>query len=504
MSSSEVPSSQAFFSALDALIASQFPDSTPSSSLQALGVPAVSIAVLSSSNAILTHTISNPSSPTDSDTLFQACSISKPILGLALLRTIDQGKLCHDDAVTKHLPAEYLDAISTPATRKLLDHLTIAHLVSHTGGTTVSGFPGYDNNGPTPPSLLTVLRGSKGSNTPQIHLSRLPGLKWRYSGGGTTILQAILESIHHKPLPEIVHELVFQPLGMTRSFYNPTLPANESNFAKCFATGVTETHPSRWHIQPELGAAGVWSTPGDLLRAQRGIRDAALGKSLTFLSKDLALKGLQAVEGANGFGYGGWISGRNWFGHTGGNNPGYTCRTLMTFDFDGKSQLGNAEGEGIAVMTASALGTDLYLKIIQAVAYLRHWPGREILGLHDPSGEVVPFVARDSHIDERWTEWKGKWKLHSLGEDRTVKIGHVVQIVEEDGGSVLKMGEFPGMRMLKAAMPSSKAKERDGEMIDLVVDGLEMMITLGVSEEGEKMVQIWLGTWEGAMEYRRA
>ena len=187
-------------------------------------------------------------------------------------------------------------------------------------------------------------------------------------------MHVILESIHNKPLPEIVKELVFEPLGMTRSFYMNGLPEGETNFAQCWSTGVTETAPARWHIQPELGAAGVWTTPGDLMRAQRGIRDAALGRS-DFLSKELALKGLTAVEGASGFTFGGWQSGKNWFGHGGANNPGFKCQTMACFDYEGKRELGRASDEGIAVMTNSTLGTDVCHKIIQAVAYLRGWPG---------------------------------------------------------------------------------------------------------------------------------
>ncbi|KAJ9616722.1 hypothetical protein H2200_000441 [Cladophialophora chaetospira] len=490
----------AFFSLLDDLIASQFPNATPSSALQQLGTPSISIAVLTASE-ILTHTISSPSSPANTDTLYQACSISKPICGLAVLRTIDQGKLSHDDAVTKHLPAEYIDAISTPKPRRLLDHLTIAHLISHTGGTAVSGFPGYDCNGAFP-SLTTVLQGSVGSNTPQIRISRLPGLKWRYSGGGTTILQAILESIHKKPLPEIVRELVFEPLGMTRSFYKDTLSNGEANFAKCFATGVTETSPARWHVQPELGAAGVWTTPADLLKAQRGIRDAALGKN-DFSSRELARKGITAVDGADGYTYGGWMSGTNWFGHGGSNNPGYRCRTLLCFDHDGTGQLGKAEGEGIAVMTNSALGQDVYLKVIQAVAYLRGWPGRDVLGLHEIGNAVIPLSLSNHQIDADWEDWEGRWEVFG-GKDQTdekdVRRGQVLEIAELQGKPCLKLDYLPYMQLVQAAMPPVRYEKEAKQGIDLVVDGLDMMVSLGYNDAGECELQIWPGLFEEPLE----
>ena len=220
-----------FFSKLDELIASQSDDQADAASvITSLGVPSASIAILTTSG-IISHTIANASSPADPDTLYQACSISKPICGLAVLRTIDEGRLALSDSITKHLPPAYIDAISTPPTRALLDHVTILHLLTHTAGTTVSSFPGYDPSCSIP-NLTTILSGCTGANTPQIKLNRFPGLKWRYSGGGTTIIQAILETIHNKPLSEIVKQLVLEPLGMARSFY--ALPAGERNYAQCW------------------------------------------------------------------------------------------------------------------------------------------------------------------------------------------------------------------------------------------------------------------------------
>lgn len=496
-SSTLLPS--AFFSSLDDLIASQFPNSTASASLQQFGTPSISIAILTS-NGILRHAISDPSSPVNPETLYQACSISKPICGLAILRTIDQGLLSHDDAVTKHLPPEYVDAISTPTTRNLLDHLTIAHLITHTGGTTVSGFPGYDSNGAYP-SLSTILHGGAGANTPQIRLSRLPGLKWRYSGGGTTILQAILESIHQKSFPEIVRELVFEPLGMTRSYYKDTLPSGETNFAKCFATGVTETSPARWHIQPELGAAGLWTTPADLLKAQRGILHAVRGKN-NFLNEALARKGIEIVEGANGWQYGGWMSGKNWFGHGGSNNPGYRCQTLVCFDYDGNGQLGRADGEGVAVMTNSALGQDACLKIIQAVAYLRDWPGRDLLGLQEMGNAVTPLCVPSHRIDGEWERWRGKYEVVVKENDQLIQKGQIVEIVKEDGQPYVKLEQLLGMRLIKAAMPSVRHEKKGKKIIDLVVEGLDMMVTLTYDSAMERMTQIWPGLSEEPIDCR--
>ena len=306
----------------------------------------------------------------------------------------------------------------------------------------------------------------------------------------------ILECIHKKPLLEIVKELVLDPLEMTRSFYS--LPSGETNFAQCWSTGVTETAPARWHIQPELGAAGLWTTPTDLLKAQRGIRDAALGRN-DFLSKDLAKLGLTAVEGANGWTNSGWMSAKNWFGHGGGNNPGYKCQALACFDFDGKGELGKAEDEDVVVMTNSALGTEVCLKIIQAVAYLRGWPGRDVVGLHERGNAAVPLGYPDGVVDGRWKEWMGSWSVVSDG-DECVREGQKIEIGEgESGGPVVKLDDLPSMRLVKAVTPMTRYGKDEKEGVDLVVEGLDMMLSLGFGDEGQRTLQIWPGFWEDPM-----
>jgi CubicO group peptidase (beta-lactamase class C family) len=490
-----------FFQELDALISVQAEDLQDASSvLTALGVPAASIAILTTTG-IITNTIANSSSPTDPETLFQACSISKPICGLGVLRTIDQGKLALTDPVTKHLPADYIQAISTPSTRPLLDHVTIQHLITHTAGTTVHGFPGYDPSSPIP-SLPDILSGGPNSNTPQIRLNRFPGLKWRYSGGGTTITQAILESIHRRPLPDILRELVFQPLDMTRSFYS--LPHGETNHAQCWDTGVTESRPARWHIQPELGAAGLWTTPTDLLKALSAIRDSAEGKS-AFLRTETALTGLRVVQGANGWTGAGWQSGKGWIGHGGSNSPGFRCELMATWaDSDGDEPLGKARGEGIAIMTNSGMGTELCHRLIQAIAYLRGWPGRDIVALHEGGKMAIPVADPRAGLDDAWKVWEGTWSISVQNEDDTTSKAQALDITEgTENEPRVTLGQMPAMKLLRAAAPRKRYGKETKEGLDLVVEGLDMMLCLGYDEEGKPALEVWPGCYEDMLKCKR-
>ena len=75
----------------------------------------------------------------DADTRFQAASISKPVAAAAALALVSLGQLSLDDDINKHLTSWKLPA--NEFTHK--EKVTLGHLLSHTGGVTVSGFRGY-------------------------------------------------------------------------------------------------------------------------------------------------------------------------------------------------------------------------------------------------------------------------------------------------------------------------------------------------------------------------
>ena len=107
------------------------------------------------------------------------------------------------------LPAS-VTAVNERSTYSRLGSRTSA---SHTGGTTVHGFPGYASTEPVP-TLVQVLNGEKPANTPAIRSEAVPGAKWNYSGGGYTIMQQALIDVTKKPFPKLLHDTVLAPSGM--------------------------------------------------------------------------------------------------------------------------------------------------------------------------------------------------------------------------------------------------------------------------------------------------
>jgi len=205
--------------------------------------------------------------PVTPQTLFQAASISKPVTALAVLRLVEQGRLDLDEDVNA-----YLTSWKVPANDGWQPVVTLRQLLSHTGGTTVHGFPGYPPDQPLP-TAVQVLEGGPLANTDPLVVNVLPGTVNRYSGGGTTIVQQMLVDVLGQPFPQIMREWVLGPLGMERSTYEQPLPPHRRQEAATAHPSGGTPQPGRWHVYPEMGAAGLWTTPSDLVHFQGRIRE---------------------------------------------------------------------------------------------------------------------------------------------------------------------------------------------------------------------------------------
>ncbi len=67
------------------------------------------------------------------------------------------------------------------------------------------GFPGYPNSDPLP-TTVQVLNGELLANTDKLEVNIIPGLHYRYSGGGITVAQQVLVDLLKQPFPEIMRE----------------------------------------------------------------------------------------------------------------------------------------------------------------------------------------------------------------------------------------------------------------------------------------------------------
>src|SRR5262249_27971513 len=171
---------------------------------------------------------------------------------------------------------EQLRSWRVPANGDWQPIITLRQLLSHAAGVTVHGFPGYAVGIPVP-TVPALLDGA--GNTPPVRVNLLPGLHFRYSGGGTTIVQQLLLDVTGDPYLDLMQRLVLDPVGMHDSTYEQPLPGRLQDRAASGHHRYGCRVSGRWHVYPEMAAAGLWTTPSDLARFAIEVQRALRGES---------------------------------------------------------------------------------------------------------------------------------------------------------------------------------------------------------------------------------
>lgn len=377
--------------------------------------------------------------PVTPETLFQAGSISKPVAAMAALRLVQQGKLSLDVDVNTLLKSWKLPAAPVAEGKPV----TLRELLTHTGGTTVHGFPGYAVDAPVP-TLVQVLNGEKPANTPAIRIEAVPGSKWNYSGGGFTIMQQILIDTTGQPFPNLLQDTVLSPIGMTHSTYQQPLPADRKSAAATPYDFEEKPIPGGAHTYPEMAAAGLWTTPSDLAKYMMEVQTSLQGKSNHVLSQATTREMLTAGMGNWGLGLqiGGSAS-KPYFSH-GGVNEGFES-VFLAYE---------QGGDGAVVMTNAQGGSALADEIMHSIATEYNWPGDrplvkttvnvdpKVLADYVGTYEMEPtfslvFSVEDGHLAILPT---GQNKLRLYAESSTkffpLEVDAVVEFVRDDHGKV--------------------------------------------------------------------
>jgi CubicO group peptidase (beta-lactamase class C family) len=165
--------------------------------------------------------------------------------------------------------------------------LTLRQLVSHSAGLTVHGASGYRHDAELP-TTVQILDGVRPTNTFGVRVDTIPSTQFRYSGGGTVVMQQLLEDFTGTPFRRLVRELVLEPLGMSDSDYAQPLPNVLHAQAATAHDDVGRPIEGRWHTYPEMAAAGLWTTPTDLCKFAVAVQRAYAGADGALLSPGLA------------------------------------------------------------------------------------------------------------------------------------------------------------------------------------------------------------------------
>lgn len=240
--------------------------------------------------------------PMKRDAIFRIYSMTKPVIGVALMQLVEAKRVALDDPVELHLPefkqvtrvfkaAREDGSIETePARRKI----TVRHLATHSSGLT------YAFTGKHPVQVLLGKSRCMQAGDNKTFLQRLceiplmhhPGEVWEYSVA-TDVLGALIERVSGESLGAYLEKRIFAPLGMVDTGFK--VPKQKlDRFATSYTTNcrsVSDKHDnsnSRWVREGgrESGGGGLVSTADDYVRFCRMLLNkGAIGEGPRILTE---------------------------------------------------------------------------------------------------------------------------------------------------------------------------------------------------------------------------
>lgn len=207
--------------------------------IQTYNVPAASVAISKDGRLILARgygwMCQETEQPTQPDSLFRIASVSKPITAVAVMKLVEEGKLCLDDRAFEILE---VDPIGDEIADERIYNITIRHLLEHSAGwdRRATFDPLFSVIPRTslpdellPPSCETLIRFMLG-----MRLNFDPGTQYAYSNLGYCILGKIIEEVSGMPYEQYVQRQLLQPLGITSMRIGGTLAEEQVEGEVCY------------------------------------------------------------------------------------------------------------------------------------------------------------------------------------------------------------------------------------------------------------------------------
>ncbi|MBT3300060.1 MAG: serine hydrolase [Candidatus Marinimicrobia bacterium] len=332
------------------------------------------------------HTYAQKQKMRSSD-IFDLASITKVISTTsAIMNLVDSKQIKLDDPIVKHLAA------FKGKQRKYFEQkpkVTIRHLLTHTGG--LPPFKRYYKiNNKSGQAILDSVY-----NTEPIY-----GLEaqMKYSDVGLIVLGKMVEQITEMPLDTFVDSLIFEPLGMTSTFFNPTseklhriVPTEYSPDGQLIHGKVHDENA--YSLGGVAGHAGLFSTAKDLARfSQMMLNGGIYGWKRIFREETVSLftKRANIIEGnsrclgwdsPDGEASGGVYLSDQSFGHTG---------------FTGTSLWIDPENDVIVILLTNAVHPNRNYKDPKYYEWRQK--------IHSSVYEILGFKEKNSNL-----KWKERW-----------------------------------------------------------------------------------------------
>ena len=216
--------------------------------------------------------------PITVDSIFRIASMTKPITSVAVMQLVESGRVKLDEPAATYIPElsqvqvlEEFDASTGKARlRPPKTPPTVRQLLTHTAGFAYEFFDlrmqSYVASGAVP----SIRQGDDGFLKAPLVFD--PGTRWEY-GINTDVLGRLVEKVSGQNLEEYFREHIFQPLGMTDTFFN--VPADKQERVVALHQlqadgGFLEPPPQPLRqVRFYSGGGGLFSTASDYLKFER-------------------------------------------------------------------------------------------------------------------------------------------------------------------------------------------------------------------------------------------
>ena len=307
-----------------------------------LGVCAASFVTLRAGKPSAPKLVSGcaSASPLPPDPVFQAASLTKPVIAFAALKLVSDGRLDLRAPVSRYLPQGYAhrqkpfngpnDNPSDEGPASTLARIPVASLLNHS-----SGLPNW----------------TRGALSPEFE----PGTRWQYSGEGYVLLQAVLSAVAGQDIESFMSATVLEPLGMrsTRLRLTDDIRERVVDGTSSFGGRV------RFDLTEPNAAASLYTTADDYAKLMAALLGAPSLMALTVADP-------VPVDPALGLSWGrGWgieaAAGGPYLWQW-GNNPGFRAFAMVSV----------VSGNGFVLLTNSERGMPLAAPLARLAVPAEH------------------------------------------------------------------------------------------------------------------------------------
>jgi len=221
--------------------------------------------------------------------IFHACSISKMVTALCVLRLAQDGIIDLYRDVNEYLTSWKISDNEFTAKKKI----TLANLLAHQAGLyDCDGSFGPYCDGDTIPATIDILRGTSRYNHEEVRAKYAPETDFAYSDAGYCIISQVVEDVVGETIPQIAKRLIFEPLELTSTFF---WEAGKESYDGISMSDCAVGHGSNGEVveqirasYPNIEGAGLWTTTNELVCIVIDIIKAYNGQGGVVLNRQMA------------------------------------------------------------------------------------------------------------------------------------------------------------------------------------------------------------------------